>query len=79
MMENQIYKFIAWVKASKTRKRVVLISTILYTTSFALYLVFFFNFKNIEVARLELLASFIFYLLLWVFALTFKKQIKNEN
>jgi len=79
MMENQIYKFIAWVKASKTRKRVVLISTILYTTSFALYLVFFFNFKNIEVARLKLRASFIFYLLLWVFALTFKKQIKNEN
>jgi len=78
MLENNVFKFINWIQASNYRKRVLKITTIVYSLSFLIYLGFFFKFQNYNSGGIELLAALVFYLMIWTFALTFKKQ-KNEK
>ncbi len=78
MLENNVFKFINWIQASNYRKRVLKIMTIVYSLSFLIYLGFFFKFQNYNRGGIELLAALVFYLMIWTFALTFKKQ-KNEK
>lgn len=74
MTEQLLKRLIIWIKASKGRTVFVKIFSLSYCLSFAIYMVFFFKIKDYGLGVIELICAILFYFILWIAALTFKKS-----